>query len=69
MITQAQAEAMLKLAEALEACERNGLAIAIPGRSDVELQNGFSRYNIDISQFSELTAVSVRLAVNALVQK
>ena len=69
MITRAQAEALLTLAESLEACERNGLAIAIPGRSDVELQNGFSRYNIDISQFSELTAVSVRFAVNALVPK
>jgi len=39
MITRAQAEALLTLAESLEACERVGVEIAVPGRGHVRLQS------------------------------
>jgi len=69
MITRAQAEALLTLAESLEACERQGLRLEVPGRSEIVLRNGFYSYNVDTSQYSEITAVSIRLAVNALIPK
>lgn len=66
MITRAQAEALLTLAESLEACERLDMAVVT---AHAEIRNGFSRYAVDTSKHGELNAVSVRLAVNALVPK
>ena len=59
MITRAQAEALLTLAESLEACERLDLGIyaSIP------------REYLPDDQFNLLTAMELRLAVNALIPK
>lgn len=64
MITRAQAEALLTLAESLEACERQGLEVSIhpDGSSILWGDNGF--HGID-----DLTGMSIRLAVNALIPK
>lgn len=60
MITRAQAEALLTLAESLEACERQEIKfmIAVAGKSESVLDAGFYH-----------TAIQLRLAVNALIPK
>lgn len=63
MITRAQAEALLTLAEALEACERTGVSIE-PANSSFSIFYG-NKY----TETRDLTGMSVRLAVNALVPK
>lgn len=63
MITRAQAEALLTLAESLEACEQQDLSFS--GGEDGEWIFGPGL----AEHVGQLTAVSVRLAVNALVPK
>jgi hypothetical protein len=63
MIRRAQAEALLKLAEALEECERNGVTLTS------------TDYGVDISAGAtwrpdvQLTGVAVRLAIAKLYPK
>lgn len=64
MITRAQAEALLTLAESLEACERVGVSIADEDVSQY-ICYGVGKYE----NVGQLTSVSVRLAVNNLVPK
>lgn len=63
MIRRAQAEALLKLAEALEECERNGVRIS-PDENFVAL---------DVGQHYEyvggMSAVEVRMAISKLYPK
>lgn len=61
MITRAQAEALLTPAESLEACEK--LGVAVEHYSDVFINVG-STYRQAV-----ITAVGIRLAVNALIPK
>lgn len=69
MITRAQAEALLTLAESLEACERNGLYLTVPGRGEVVLDcSGQQEVNVDLDA-SQITGMALRLAVNALIPK
>lgn len=66
MITRAQAEALLTLAEALEACERLGWHIGASMRQGcgiVELTR------LDSCLDTELTALDIRLQVSELVPK
>lgn len=67
MIRRAQAEALLKLAEALEECERQGVTVgANADRDQCVFVNGRKVYD---TRYSDLTPMRVRLAVNALVPK
>lgn len=63
MLTRAQAEALLTLAESLEACERQGLELLPDGNTSIFY--GPQKW-IDIEW---LKGVDVRLAVNALILK
>lgn len=66
MITRAQAEALLTLAESLEACEKLGLSVeGADYGSDVALSLKHGGYLMSPSPM--LTAMSVRLAVNDLI--
>ncbi|MNE24901.1 hypothetical protein D3C80_1182100 [compost metagenome] len=65
MITRAQAEALLTLAESLEACEREDLKLMLSPRG-FELSHNFHLTNVAVY---ELTGLSIRLAVNALIPK
>ena len=60
MITRAQAEALLTLAESLEACERQEIKfmVSVAGKEDSLLDAGFYR-----------TALQLRMAVNELIPK
>lgn len=68
MITRAQAEALLTLAESLEACERLGLRI-IPHMDWETPKVAMFQFSDMICKTDRLTSVEVRLAVNALVPK
>lgn len=63
MITCAQAEALLSLAESLEACERQGLDLMLDEAGVIISTPGVFEY------VSDLKGVQVRLAVNALIPK
>ena len=63
MIRRAQAEALLKLAEALEECERNGVELFLHPDGDAFSANGHCE---DLSSFDGL---SVRYAVAKLYPK
>lgn len=65
MITRAQAEALLTLAESLEVCERLNISFKTRNESiDLQCADGFDPHVI-----YGLTSMDVRLAVNALVPK
>lgn len=67
MITRAQAEALLTLAESLEACERQGVTFLSSGNFHLD----FRHEGFDVTQglAGEVTSVGLRFAVNALVPK
>lgn len=67
MITRAQAEALLTLAESLEACERLG----ITARSNGDLKLYFINEAFDVTQGlgGEVTSIGIRFAVSALIPK
>ncbi|MNO87522.1 hypothetical protein D3C76_789450 [compost metagenome] len=64
MITRAQAEALLTLAESLEACERLGIRVTDTEDEGTAIYYGDIRFYIP-----SVDPVSIRLAVNALIQK
>ena len=69
MITRTQAEALLTLAESLEACERLGVDL-FPGESGCG--DGVISYGPttrDEAEVPNFKAMSIRLAVNALIPK
>ena len=68
MITRAQAEALLTLAESLEACQKLDVHLTVPGRGEMVLCYGPCEENLDLSG-DELSPVYLRLAVNALIPK
>lgn len=63
MITRAQAEALLTLAESLEACERLGMSVE-QDYEDAYIQIAGTPHGI-----TSVTSMSIRLAVNALIPK
>lgn len=63
MITRAQAEALLTLAEALEACEQVGVTL-MPGDDFVNICFPDDSYGLE-----DIDGMSVRLAVHNLVPK
>ena len=63
MITRAQAEALLTLAESLEACERNGLTLASDHKGAVIYYG-----NAQVIE-PEITAMQLRVIVSRLVPK
>ena len=66
MITRAQAEALLTLAESLEACERLGFHIG----ASMAQGCGIAELTQDTNYLdTELTAVDIRMIVNALIPK
>ena len=67
MITRAQAEALLTLAESLEACERLGVEVGECSDGKLSILIG-DKYWFP-AEFEMLNALSVRLAVNALIPK
>ena len=64
MITRAQAEALLTLAESLEACERLGV-----GLSHTSLGVFVGPDDNGLCILPDCTSMQVRLAVNALIPK
>lgn len=68
MITRAQAEALLQLAEALEACGTLDVQIHVPGRSESVLSIAHELHNLDLCD-GNLSPAQIRLAVNSLVPK
>jgi hypothetical protein len=60
MIRRAQAEALLKLAEALEECERNGVTLC-PGDDFVDIVTSVEDYRLD-----DVNGMSVRMAIAKL---
>lgn len=66
MITRAQAEALLTLAESLEACERQGIEVQEDSDGVTLVIAGKCHYP---QQYSRLTGATLRLAVNHLVPK
>ena len=63
MITRAQAEALLTLAESLEACEKLGVSL-MPGDDFVDIC-----FTDDYHRLQDVDGMSIRLAVNALIPK
>lgn len=65
MITRSQAEALLTLAESLEACERLNIGVvpAFDGSQNLQFLDSSSRF----AQVSALTGKKVRNAVTGLV--
>lgn len=67
MITRAQAEALLTLAESLEACEQLGLTISADGDRDQRIcRNGRYLHN---TMFTDLQPVRIRRAISELYPK
>lgn len=66
MITRAQAEALLTLAESLEACAALDISLCAPGRDEMILLFGESSEEVELKEWT-LTGTSIRLAVNSLV--
>jgi hypothetical protein len=67
MITRAQAEALLTLADSLEARERLGVKL-YAGRS-VIFGNENMRVTVDPERYGEIYAMNLRLALNRLIPK
>ena len=67
MITRAQAEALLTLAESLEACER--LQIEVGECSDGKLSLRLGESYWFPQEYEPMNSMSIRLAVNALIPK
>jgi hypothetical protein len=67
VIRRAQAEALLKLAEALEECERLDLSILSGLDGDIAIHQYAEWHRT--TQSRRLTGMSIRLAVNTLVPK
>lgn len=67
MITRAQVEALLTLAESLEACAAVNIAVCPTFDGSQNLQ--FYDSSEPIANVSALTGMKVRLAVNALIPK
>ena len=63
MITRAQAEALLTLAESLEACEQLGITL-MPGDDFVDI-----RFSDDYHRLQDVDGMAIRLAVNALIPR
>lgn len=63
MIRRAQAEALLKLAEALEECERNGITLYIHPDGNGVTANGAH------TDMDDLDGLSVRMAIAKLYPK
>lgn len=71
MITRAQAEALLTLAEALERCGEQGMLIQVPGRCNVVLR-GMTSLPVSLNlnyDACTLSAVDLRLLVSELTPK
>lgn len=66
MITRAQAEALLTLAESLEACERLGIEVQESTYGMCIIANG-ECYDSDI--YIRLKGMSIRLLLNNLIPK
>lgn len=66
MITRAQAEALLTLAESLEACERLGLEVSRDQEAFFVGKNG---YWGEFLSRRQLTGASIRTAVASLMPK
>jgi len=64
MITRAQAEALLTLAESLEACERLGVTVEQDYEDASICYGGKTCISI-----TAVTSISIRLAVNSLAPK
>jgi hypothetical protein len=65
MIRRAQAEALLKLAEALEECERNGLTL----ESDYGEYLKLYKTDEQIAAFKNFNGAELRLAISQLYPK
>lgn len=65
MIRRAQAEALLKLAEALEECERNGLTLECDVGEYIGLCSGWQQ----LESLERVTSVSIRLVIAKLYPK
>lgn len=65
MITRAQAEALLTLAESLEACERQGIEVYYDGGQEIWINDS----PLIPLRTEDLNGMSIRLAVNALIPK
>ncbi|MNL25748.1 hypothetical protein D3C87_1472380 [compost metagenome] len=68
MITRAQAEALLTLAESLEACERVGLKVSEDDEG-LWLHSSESGDTLYRDSHYDISSLSIRLAVNALIPK
>lgn len=71
MITRSQAEALLTLAEALEACGNQGMLLRVPGRCNVEL-HGMAMVSECLNlnyDTCALSPVELRLLVSELAPK
>lgn len=65
MITRAQAEALLTLAESLEACERLGTRFLV---SDSMASIGIA-HGVELEWVDDLTSISIRVALSGLIPK
>ncbi|AXF51929.1 MAG: hypothetical protein [Caudoviricetes sp.] len=66
MIRRAQAEALLKLAEALEECERNGLTLEPDvGEYVVLMRDGWD----PLDSYEDLSPVTLRMSITSLYPK
>lgn len=68
MITRAQAEALLTLAESLEACHQLGVTVS-EEYDGVRVEAFPTREVIEWSQGAELTGMSLRLLVDKMIPK
>lgn len=68
MITRAQAEALLTLAESLEACERLGAYLVVPGRGEIVLNFSpdLKDVNVDLDA-AEITGPCLRRALEEIM--
>lgn len=64
MITRAQAEALLTLAESLEACERQGLCLRVPmAASPLLVHYAEGGFSILLGDFGEIQPMMLRYRI------
>jgi hypothetical protein len=65
MITRAQAEALLTLAESLEACERLGVTLTVGGRNYIDVEySPAESFTTDLTKYANaISAIDLRLRI------
>lgn len=71
MITRAQAEALLTLAESLEACMKVGVTMVVHGRNEIEIEySPIDSFSVDLTQYADaVSPIHLRFMLSQLIPK